>query len=163
MDISGLTSAASGFTGFRGTSSLPAGVQARLMTQSDALNLLPSASTSGLGVNLDIYAAVSQQALGAMSGRSAIELSRIILAGRETDPASSRGDTPGSAGGSDDTAQLGDSEPAASGGHKNPPIGSTLDAILKEDGFVPKENPYEFRKDFFADRNGPGGLLDYLG
>jgi hypothetical protein len=134
MDISGLTSAAGGFGGFGGASSLPASVQV---------------SPVGLGGSLDIYAAVGQQTLGALSGRSALELSRIILAGRE-----------GSAAGE---GSPGDSVPAESTAPRYPRMGSTLDAILKEDGFVPKENPYEFRKDFFADRVSLGGNLNSLG
>jgi hypothetical protein len=149
MDISGLTSAAGGFGGFGGTSSLPASVQSALLRQTQALTLLPPVSPVGLGGSLDIYAAVGQQTLGALSGRSALELSRIILAGRE-----------GSAAGE---GSPGDSVPAESTAPRYPRMGSTLDAILKEDGFVPKENPYEFRKDFFADRVSLGGNLNSLG
>jgi hypothetical protein len=157
MDISGLTgSAAGGFTGFGGMSSLPAGVQSKLMVQSQALNLLPSisvsgASPSGLGGNLDIYAAVGQQTLGALSGRSSVELAELTIAGRGGEPASAP------------EAASGDSGPAQTSGPKDPPLGSALDAILKEDGFVPQENPYAFRKDFFADQGSLGGLLNFLG
>jgi hypothetical protein len=151
MDISSLGSAgAGGFTGFGGMSSLPAGVQSKLMIQSQSLNLLPPVSSEGLGGSLDIYAAVGQQALGALAGRSAVELSQIMLAGRAAEPPQ--------------PAASEDAGPAKASGPKDPPLGSTLDAILKENGFVPQEeNPYAFRKDFFADKGSLGGLLNSLG
>jgi hypothetical protein len=151
MDVSGLNNAAGGFSGIGGMGFLPAGTQSRLMAQSQSLNLLPPVPTSGLGVNLDIYAAVGQQALGALAGRSSVELAQLSIAGREPAPSA----VP--------EAPSGASEPAGTPRHKDPAIGSTLDAILKEDGFVPQENPYEFRKDFFADQGGLGALVNSLG
>ena len=152
MDVSGLGSgAAGGFAGIGGMSFLPAGTQSRLMAQSQALSLLPPVSTAGLGGNLDIYAAVGQQAMGAMSGRSAVELAQLSIAGRDPGPADPS------------VAPADEAAPAQAPGHEDPALGSTLDAILKEDGFVPQENPYAFRKDFFADQGGLGGLVNSLG
>jgi len=151
MDISGLTSAsAGGFTGFGGTSSLPAGVQAKLMTQSQALNLLPPVSGPGLGAVPDIYTAVNQQALGALSENSAYAISNLLS-------------RTGSGGGTGSAAQTSDTPPADAASSKDPALGSTLDQILKEDGFVPQDNPYALRKDFFADQGSLGSLLDFLG
>jgi hypothetical protein len=154
MDVSGLgngNSAAGAFSGIGGMSFLPAGTQSKLMAQSQALDLLPPVSTAGLGGSLDIYAAVGQQTLGALSGRSALELARLSIAGRSPAPSAAPEDPSGT------------SAPAETPGHKDPPIGAALDAILKEEGFVPQENPYEFRKDFFADQGGLGALVNSLG
>lgn len=150
MDISALTNAsASGFTGFGGTASLPAGVQAKLMSQSQSLNLLPPVSGPGLGSVLDIYDAVDKQALGALSGRSSVELANLSLGNLGDGKASG--------------AQATGNGEADGPGAAPPALGKTLDQILDEDGFVPQDNPYSVQKDFFADRGSLGGLLDSLG
>lgn len=147
MDISGLTSgSAGGFAGFGGTSALPPSVQAKIMNQTQSLNLLPQVSSPGLGASLDIYDAISAQSLGALAGgRSAIELASIKLGIDASQPEEA-------------------AKPADAAADKNPPIGATLDNLLKEDGYKPPEdNPYSVRTDFFADRGSLGGLLDSLG
>jgi len=79
MDISGLTntSSASSFTGYGGTASLPAVTQAKLTAQSQSLSLLPTASSANLGNLSSIYDAVGKQALGALSGLSALEITNL--------------------------------------------------------------------------------------
>ena len=174
MDISGFgASGASAFTGFGGTDSLPPSVQSRIFNQTQSLSLLPSVSTPGLGGSLDLYAAVNMQSMGMLAGgRAAIELANISLGIDPSAPAASaeRAEAP------QENGQPEDTHPG-----KNPPIGATLDKLLKEAGFTPQTNPYEFRSDFFADAkpaapdetpyytnpglSNPslGGLLDSLG
>jgi hypothetical protein len=78
MDISGLTNASSSaFTGYGGTASLPAATQAKLLVQSQTLSLLPTAPSLNLGNLADIYNAVGQQTLGALSGLSAFEITQL--------------------------------------------------------------------------------------
>ena len=81
MDISGLTntSSASAFPGYGGTASLPAGTQAMLLAQSQSLSLLPAAPASNFGNLADIYTAVGKQALGALSGLSAFEITQLSM------------------------------------------------------------------------------------
>ena len=178
MDISGLgASGANAFSGFGGTDSLPPSVQAKIFNQTQSLSLLPSVSSPGLGAGLDIYAAVNMQNMGMLAGgRAAVELANISLGIDPSAPSA----THAAAADTDGDAQAGgvpkDTHPG-----KNPPIGATLDKLLKEAGFTPQTNPYEFRSDFFADEkpadtaetpyySNPGlsnpslgGLLDSLG
>jgi hypothetical protein len=156
MDISGLASASSSnvFSGYGGTASLPAATQAKIMAQSQSLSLLPTAPSLNLGNLADIYTAVGQQALGALSGLSAFEitqLSRGIGNGQTTSA------LPGAADPSTDGT---DSSGSAAPG-KDPAIGATLDKLLKDAGYVaPEANPYVVTKDFFSDLGSLGGLLD---
>jgi len=148
MDISGLTNASSNaFPGYGGTASLPAATQAKIMAQSQSLSLLPTAPSLNLGNLADIYNAVGQQTLGALSGLSAFEitqLSRGIGDGQTTSAPDAAGSTAGG------TAPK-----------KDPALGATLDKLLKDDGYVaPEDNPYVVSKDFFSDRGSLGGLLD---
>jgi hypothetical protein len=116
------------------------------MNQTQSLNLLPPApSGTGLGGSLDIYDAISAQSLGALAGgRSAVELANIKL-------------------GIDASQTESGAKPAEAAADKDPPLGATLDQLLKEDGFTPQDNPYSVRTDFFAERGSLGGLLDSLG
>jgi hypothetical protein len=81
MDISGLTStsASQSFPGYGGTASLPAVTQAKMMAQSQSLSLLPTASSANLGNLANIYDAVGKQALGALSGLSALEITNLSM------------------------------------------------------------------------------------
>lgn len=145
MDISGLTGIGTQtFTGYGGTQSLPSSVQAKILTQTQDLSLLPPVSATGIGANLDIYSAVNMQAMGALSGLSSLELAQAQLASQSP---------------SADAAPTPSATPAST----DPPVGAMLDQLLKEDGFEPQTNPYEVRTDFFADRGSLGGLVDYLG
>lgn len=159
MDISGLTSASSSnaFPGYGGIAALPAATQAKMLAQSQSLSLLPTATSPSLGNLADIYTAVGQQTMGALSGLSAYEitqLSRGIGDGQTTSA------LPTAAGSSTDgTAATASSASAAPS--KDPAIGATLDQLLKEAGYVaPEDNPYVVNKDFFADQGSLGGLLD---
>ncbi|MBW8887866.1 MAG: hypothetical protein JF616_08935 [Fibrobacteres bacterium] len=161
MDISGLTntSASQSFPGYGGTASLPAVTQAKIMVQSQSLSLLPTASSANLGNLSNIYDAVGKQALGALSGLSAIEITKLSMGigdGQTTaaPSAASTSATPAMAGSADQTS-------ANTPAFKNPAIGATLDQLLKDDGYVaPDANPYVLNKDFFSDQGSLGGLLD---
>lgn len=178
MDISGLgASGAGAFTGFGGTDSLPPSVQSKIFNQTQSLSLLPSVSSPGLGGSLDLYAAVNMQSMGLLSGgRAAVELANISLGIDPSAPSASGTAADGTGGDAQANSVPKDTHPG-----KNPPIGATLDKLLKEAGFTPQTNPYEFRSDFFADEkpaaaaetpyfSNPGlsnpslgGLLDSLG
>ncbi|GEM_PF-4242078 len=152
--------------------------------------LLPSATsgaTSGLGAGLDIYAAVGMQSQGLMSrGLLGVEISNISL-GIDTSKAA----VDAAAAAKDDSAAAGNAaSPGSSTTGTAPAPSSTganhtntiLNDILKADGVVPAEaNPYQYTKDFFADKTAPaesaariysnpelsnpslGGLLNSLG
>jgi len=166
MDISGLTntSASQSFPGYGGTASLPAITQAKVMVQSQSLSLLPPVSASNLGSLVDIYDAVGKQALGALSGLSALEITQLSMGigdGQTTaaPPASASSDV--SAGQNSTAPAASQSDSAGSTRFKNPAIGATLDQLLKEDGYVaPEANPYVLKTDFFSDQGSLGGLLD---
>lgn len=163
MDISGLTSGSSSnvFSGYGGTASLPATTQARIMAQSQSLSLLPTAPSLNLGNLADIYTAVGQQTMGALSGLSAFEitqLSRGIGDGQTTSALpTAAGSSPDGAASTDPSANTA----ASAAPTKDPAIGATLDKLLKEAGYVaPEDNPYVVNTDFFSDRGSLGGLLD---
>jgi hypothetical protein len=112
--------------------------------------LLPTpASSPGLGLNLDIYSAISSQANGLLAGgRTALQIANISLGidMKAADPAAGT-DSGGHADGVVDGGASGN---------------SALDAILKADGFVaPKADPYVVQTDFF--RSGVGGKVNSLG
>jgi hypothetical protein len=131
------------------------------------LSLLPPLSpspsfSSGLGGNLDIYAAVGMQAQGLVSGgRTAIEAANASLgidmslkftAGTEdASGADGSGESPsGTDGASKDAAGA----PQTASETKSP--SDPLDEILKADGFKPAPaDPYVLKKDFFADSENP--------
>lgn len=150
------------------------------------LSLLPSAASSpGLGLNLDIYAAVGMQTQGMLSGGlTSIELANISLgidmSQRANDAATADSGSP-DASAADAASAHAVSPPAtaAPSSHTN----TVLNAILKADGFVaPEENAYAVQTDFFAQPASPaagpapayftnsslanpglGGLLNSLG
>ncbi len=163
MDISGLgASSPNAFSGLGGSGSLPPSVQSKLFNQTQSLSLLPPVSTAGLGGSLDIYAAVGMQNMGALSGgRSAMELADISLG---IDP--SQGTSASRAGATtdaDEDTTAGATQGTSGTANKRAPIGAMLDKLLEESGFKPEaSNPYEFRKDFFADPT-LGGSVDSKG
>jgi hypothetical protein len=140
--------------------------QFKAQSGSQLLSLIPAPPSSpGLGLNLDIYAAVGMQAQGVLAGgRTAIEIANIslgidmrkspVLPGDE-DPDGTESGSASSSGGSTDSSEPQSSamgtapaKPAAQGN-------AILDKILQEDGFVaPAPDPYVVQTDFFA-RQGP--------
>lgn len=150
MDISSLST---GLSVGLSKSKLPAASQIRSMTDGLLVSLLPSASSrtsTGLGANLDIYAAVSQQSLGVLSGgRSALEIANLNLGidmSQQTAVATAdAGNGVAATPAQPDTTSDGTTPQPAD---KRPEI---LDQILKEAGYVKQdENPYVVQKDFFA-------------
>lgn len=115
------------------------------------LSLLPAPSP-GLGLNLDIYAAVGMQSQGLLSGgRTALELANISL-GIDTSQAAAHADAA-------DADALG-ATPAD--GTQTAAHGSAiLDGLLKAEGYVaPEADPYVVQTDFFAEMDaGTGASL----
>jgi hypothetical protein len=168
MDISSLSSSQSATAGTNAASASAASLsQFKAEQGSQLLSLLPApASSPGLGLNLDIYAAIGSQAHGLLAGgRTAMEIANISLgidmktanpaAGTDGSSNTSSADTSGTtsggnaagADGGSSTATANGSSGSASSGHGN----SQLDAILKADGFVaPEADPYVVRTDFFS-------------
>lgn len=159
MDISGLasSSASQSFPGYGGTASLPAITQAKIMVQSQSLGLLPTASGANLGNLSNIYDAVGKQALGALAGLSAIEITKLSMGIGDGQTTAA----PGAASTSAAASSLPAGASANPSSFKNPALGATLAQLLKEDGYVaPEANPYVVNNDFFSDQGSLGGLLD---
>ncbi|MEO7424715.1 MAG: hypothetical protein ABI036_05970 [Fibrobacteria bacterium] len=168
MDISSLSSSQSATTAANSASVTATSLsQYKAEQGSQLLALLPTpASSPGLGLNLDIYSAISSQAHGLLSGgRTALQIANISLGidMKAADPATGT-DSGGQADGVADGGASGkDGENAGAGSATTGTRGNAaLDAILKADGFVvPKADPYVVQTDFF--RSGVGGNLNSLG
>ncbi len=156
MDITSLSSSTqAGYPAKNPTASLS---QFKAQQGGQLLSLLPSSSSSsssspGLGLNLDIYAAVTSQSQGLLSGGlTALEIANISLGidMKASDPAAG---TDAAAAKQDGGTVSPQGNPAATPAaapvavaHGN----SQLDAILKEDGFVAAEkDPFVLQTDFF--------------
>jgi hypothetical protein len=124
--------------------------QFKAQSGSQLLSLIPAPSSSpGLGLNLDIYAAVGMQAQGALAGgRTAVELASISLGiDMRRSPA-----LPG-----DEELDATASKPATQGN-------AILDKILKEGGYVsPAPDPYVVQTDFFAPQGTGSSAANGLG
>jgi hypothetical protein len=161
MDISSLTSA----TQIGSQSSNPNASLAQFKAQSGSqmLSLIPAVSSSpGLGLNVDIYAAVGAQAQGALSGgRTALEIASIslgidmkqssVLPGDEDLEKSTTDSSASSSTGSTDSSGSQASASDSTGTKTATQRNAILEQILKQDGYVaPDPDPYVLQKDFFS-------------
>jgi hypothetical protein len=150
MDISSLSSSAQ--TGTPSQNPSASISQFKAQQSGQLLSLIPApASMPGLGLNLDIYAAVGMQSQGYLSGGlMSIELANISLGidMSKLSPAAGATDT----GSADASAAQAPTTPAAPASHTN----TVLNDILKADGYVaPAENSYSVQTDFFAKSDSP--------
>jgi hypothetical protein len=154
MDIGSLSSSAQ--TGTPSQNPSASISQFKAQQSGQLLSLIPApASMPGLGLNLDIYAAVGMQSQGYLSGGlMSIELANISLGidMSKLSPAASAAGT--DAGGASSATAPATTTPgtAAPASHTN----TVLNDILKADGYVaPAENTYAVQTDFFADSDSP--------
>ena len=150
MDISSLTPGSQTPSPFK--TSTAAISQFKAEQANGLLALLPAPSSApGLGLNLDIYAAVGMQTQGQLAGgRTAIELANISLgidASQAKDPASSQ------------------TTPANGAQRRRRPRGCHSRRHSQSGRLIaPAANPYVIQTDFFAKPNpGLGGQLNSLG
>ena len=154
MDISGLGLGAGAGAGsvsrYPGISSAASISQFKAQQGGQLLTLLPSAPSApglGLGLNLDVYAAVGSQSRGLLSGGlTALEIANISLGigMKAANPAAGKGAADPDGAASNNGVTVAADPPQAKRGN------AALAAILKADGFVaPKADPYVVQKDFF--------------
>lgn len=160
MDISSLGSSTTPVksTSTTGTALANFG-QAKSMTDSMLVSLLPSASMPGIGGNLDIYAAVGKQSQGLLAGgRTALEIANISLGIDMKQTSTDVVPTPSSTDpAAADTAQTGASDASAGSATTATHTHDILNDLLKADGYVaPAPDPYVVQKDFFADQGATG-------
>lgn len=132
MDISGISS--SSFPTATSPAGLPSMAQVQASTDSQILSLLPSASTPGLGGNLDIYAAVGNQNL-LNGGLTAVEMASASMGIDLTKSNPAQASQP----------------PVAGTTASTPPQPDLTAQLLQQDGFTYQPNPYAVQTDFFAD------------
>ncbi len=147
MAIDGVGSTSS--FGYITGNQMPSSWELRAQSQSllvSSLQSSPSLASSGLGGNLDIYSAVSQQGMGLLSSgsRTAMEIANISL-GIDMSQKPHYGEDKADA--TDET----DATPAKEVEKPKEAPMSIFDKVLKESGYVkPADDPYVYQVDFFA-------------